>query len=104
MLAVIQSGAKQFLVSVGDKVKVPKLAKKEGDSVKFNVLFFVDEKEKVFLGDKETGKAEVTGTVLSQELGEKVKGIKHKPKKRYLVRYGHRQPYTQVEITSVKMR
>lgn len=104
MLAVIQSGAKQFLVSVGDKIKVPKLAKAAGDTVKFDILFFVDEKEKVFMGDKETGKAEVTGKVVSQELGEKIKGIKHKPKKRYLVRYGHRQPYTQIEITSVKMK
>lgn len=104
MLAVIQSGAKQFLVSVGDKIKVPKLAQEAGDTVKFGVLFFVDEAEKVFLGDKETGKAEVTGKVLSQEAGIKVKGVKHKPKKRYLVHYGHRQPYTQIEITSVKMK
>lgn len=104
MLAVIQSGAKQFLVSAGDKIKIPRIAKEAGETVKFEVLFFADEDEKVFLGDKETGKAEVTGKVLSQELGEKVKGVKHKPKKRYLVHYGHRQPYTQVEITSVKMK
>ena len=49
MLAVIQTGGKQFLVKVGEKIDVPKLDKKEGEKVKFDVLFFADEGEKVFL-------------------------------------------------------
>ncbi len=104
MLAVIQTGGKQFLVGVGEKVKVPKMANAAGDKVKFDVLFVADEEEKVLFGDDEIAKATVEATVLSQEAGPKVKGIKHKPKKRYLVRYGQRQPYTHVEITSIKAK
>jgi large subunit ribosomal protein L21 len=49
-------------------------------------------------------KAVVEGTVVAQDRHKKVSGIKHKAKKRYLVRFGHRQPFTEVEITKISVK
>lgn len=103
MLAIIRTGGKQYKVSLGQKVKIEKLDQVVGDTVKFEVLFAGDEKA-VVIGTPVLEKAVVEGKVLAQERHDKVKGIKHKAKKRYLVRYGHRQAYTEVEITKISVK
>ncbi|MDO8566328.1 MAG: 50S ribosomal protein L21 [Candidatus Moranbacteria bacterium] len=103
MLAIIRTGGKQYKVSKGQKVKIEKLDQSVGDTVKFEVLFAGDEKS-VHIGEPVLEKAIVEGKVLAQERHDKVKGIKHKAKKRYLVRYGHRQAYTEVEITKISVK
>ena len=100
MLAVIRTGGKQYLVSEGTQVKIEKLEAEVGATVEFEVLFAGDEKA-VKVGAPVLEKATVTGTVLAQERHDKVTGIKHKAKKRELTRYGHRQAYTEVEITKI---
>lgn len=100
MLAVIRTGGKQYLVSEGTKVKIEKLEAEVGAEVTFEVLFAGDEKA-VKVGAPVLEKATVTGTVLKQDRHAKVTGIKHKAKKRELTRYGHRQFYTEVEITKI---
>jgi len=100
MLAIIRTGGKQYKVSEGQKVKIEKLEKEVGDTVSFEVLFTGDEKD-VQVGTPVLEKAVVTGKVIAQNRHDKVKGIKHKAKKRYLVRFGHRQTYTEVEITKI---
>lgn len=103
MLAIIRTGGKQYKVSEGKKIKVEKLPQEIGDTVSFEVLFAGDDKE-VYVGTPVLEKAVVEGKVLAQERHDKVTGIKHKPKKRYLVRYGHRQAYTEVEITKISAK
>lgn len=100
MLAVIRTGGKQYLVSEGTKVKIEKLEAEVGATVEFEVLFAGDEKA-VKVGAPVLEKATVAGTVLAQERHDKVTGIKHKAKKRELTRYGHRQAFTEVEITKI---
>jgi len=100
MLAIIRTGGKQYKVSEGQKVKVEKLEKEIGETVSFEVLLVGDEKS-VQVGTPVLEKALVEGKVIAQDRHDKVKGIKHKPKKRYLVRFGHRQAYTEVEITKI---
>ena len=100
MLAIIRTGGKQYKVSVGDKVKIEKLDTEIDGTVKFEVLFVGDETV-AHVGTPVLEKAVVEGKVVAQDRHDKVKGIKHKPKKRYLVRYGHRQAYTEVEITKI---
>jgi large subunit ribosomal protein L21 len=100
MLAIIRTGGKQYKVSVGDKVKIEKLDTEIDGAVKFEVLFVGDETV-AHVGTPVLEKAVVEGKVVAQDRHDKVKGIKHKPKKRYLVRYGHRQAYTEVEITKI---
>jgi large subunit ribosomal protein L21 len=100
MIAIIKTGGKQYKVAVGTKIKVEKLEAEVGSTLTFETLFVGDEKA-VEVGAPVLEKAVVEGTVLDQDRHDKVKGIKHKPKKRYLVRFGHRQPYTEVEITKI---
>ena len=100
MIAIIRTGGKQYKVSQGDKIKVEKLEGEVGSSLHFEVLFTGDDTV-VEVGTPVLDKASVEGKIVAQERHKKVKGIKHKPKKRYLVRFGHRQPYTEVEITKI---
>ena len=101
MLAVIRTGGKQYLVSEGSKVKIEKLEAEIGSPVTFEVLFTGDETV-AQVGTPILEKATVTGTVLRQDRYDKVTGIKHKAKKRELTRFGHRQAFTEVEITTIK--
>lgn len=103
MLAIIRTGGKQYKVSEGQKIKIEKLDQVVGDAVKFEVLFVGDDKE-VHVGAPVLENAVVEGKVLAQDRHDKVTGIKYKPKKRYLVHYGHRQSYTEVEITKVSVK
>lgn len=101
MLAVIRTGGKQYLVSEGNKVKIEKLEAEIGTSVDFEVLFAGDEAA-VQVGAPVLEKAVVSGIVLNQDRFDKVTGIKFKAKKRELTRFGHRQAFTEVEITKIK--
>ncbi len=101
MIAVITTGGKQYKVTEGMKIKVEKLPGAVGDSVTLETLFVGDEKA-VLVGTPILEKNAVTAKIIDHDKHDKVKGIKHKAKKRYLVHFGHRQPYTELEITSIK--
>jgi large subunit ribosomal protein L21 len=103
MLAIIRTGGKQYKVSEGQKLKIEKIEQEVDAQVSFETLFIGDEKE-AYVGTPVLEAARVEGKVLAHGLGDKVKGIKHKPKKRYLVRFGHRQPFTEVEITKISVK
>jgi large subunit ribosomal protein L21 len=102
MIAVIHTGGKQYLVSPGEKIIVEKLEIEVGKSVSFDeVLLFGDDKGKLSLGTPYLEGVKVVGKVLETGLGEKVRVFKYKPKTRYKVKQGHRQPYTEVEIEKI---
>lgn len=103
MLAIIRTGGKQYKVTENQRVKIEKLDQQVGDTVKFETLFVGDEKS-AYIGTPVLEKAMVEGKVLVQDRHNKVTGIKHKPKKRYLVRFGHRQAYTEVQITKIAVK
>jgi len=100
MLAVIKTGGKQYLVKKGDKIKVEKLEGNIGDKISFSEVLFLSDKE-MKVGNPFLKGAVVEGKILKQGKGKKVWGIKHKPKKRYKVKFGHRQNITEVEITKI---
>jgi len=103
MIAVIHTGGKQYLVSPGQKIKIEKLETEVGEKVDFEkVLFFEDEKGNFSLGTPFLKDVKVVGKVLETGLGEKVRVFKYKPKTRYKIKRGHRQPYTEVEIEEIK--
>jgi large subunit ribosomal protein L21 len=101
MLAIIKTGGKQYKIEEGDKVKIEKLPGKVGDKVTFDEVLFVGDDKKVTVGTPVVKTAKVEGKILAQDRHDKVWGIKHKAKKRYKKKYGHRQAYTEVEITKV---
>ena len=101
MLAVIKTGGKQYLVSPGEKIKVEKLNKKEGAEVTFNEVLLMEKNKKIEIGDPQVKGVKVTGKVLKQDKSKKVIIFKYKAKKRYKVKKGHRQPFTEVQIINI---
>ncbi|MEA3295912.1 MAG: 50S ribosomal protein L21 [Patescibacteria group bacterium] len=101
MLAVIKTGGKQYIVSLGDKIKIEKLDIEKGKEVEFSEVLLLEEDGKVELGDPIIKDAKVVGKVLEQGKDKKVIVFKYKAKKRYKVKRGHRQPFTEVEITKI---
>jgi|SRR3989344_5448997 len=102
MQAVIETGSKQYLVSVGDKVTVEKLAAEAGDTLTFdNVLLVVSDDASVSLGKPYVKGAKVTGKVLAQQRGQKLTVFKYRAKSRYRRKTGHRQSETVIEIQSI---
>ncbi|EKE21257.1 MAG: 50S ribosomal protein L21 [uncultured bacterium] len=101
MLAIIKTGGKQYKVKEGDKIKIEKIQGQEGDTAVFSEVLFVGDEKEAKVGTPMLAGVTVEGKVLSQEKDKKVWGIKHKPKKRYKVKFGHRQQITVVEITKI---
>lgn len=98
MKAIIETGGKQFYVSVGDTIYVEKLEGKEGDKVVFDkVLMVGDVVGNPYLNNK------VEGVIVKQGKQKKLTVFRYKPnKKSTRVKKGHRQPYTKVEIKKIK--
>ena len=101
MLAVIKTGGKQYLVSPGEKIKIEKINKKEGSEITFNEVLLLEKGKKIEIGSPLIKGAKVTGKILSHGQGKKVIVFKYKAKKRYKVKKGHRQPFTEVEILKI---
>ncbi len=101
MIAIIKTGGKQYGVEVGKKLRVEKLEGTAGESVAFSEVLLVGDETSVKVGIPFVPKAVVSATILEQGKADKVRGIKHKPKKRYKVKFGHRQPFTEVEVTKI---
>jgi large subunit ribosomal protein L21 len=101
MLAIIKTGGKQYKVAQGDKIKIEKLEGEAGAKITFEEVLFLGDEKDVTLGTPFIKGAKVEATIMEQGRHKKVWGIKHKAKKRYKVKFGHRQTYTEVEITKI---
>jgi large subunit ribosomal protein L21 len=100
MYAVIRTGGKQYRVAQGDRVKVEKLAGDVGGKINFEVLLVAGE------GEPKVGKpivdgAAVEGEIVAQDKHKKVIHFRKK-KEGWTKKRGHRQPYTEVLITTVR--
>ena len=102
MLAVIKTGGKQYLVSPEEKIKIEKIDKKEGEEIIFNQVLLLEKNKKLEIGQPLVKNAKVVAKIILHGKGEKVIVFKFKPKKRYKVKKGHRQPYTEVEIKKIE--
>jgi len=103
MFAVIKTGGKQYKVKEGDKLEIEKLEIENGKPVEFDALLISDDEGKdIKIGDPIVNGAKVKATVIDAGLGKKVSVIKYKPKSRYRRNVGHRQPFTQIQIESIK--
>ena len=101
MYALVETGGKQYRVSIGDKLKVEKLEADEGATISLDRVLMVCDEGKVEVGDPVLEGTAVGATVLAQGRGEKIKVFKFKRRKKYRKTQGHRQSYTQLEITSI---
>jgi large subunit ribosomal protein L21 len=103
MYAIVKTGGKQYKVAVGDIVEVEKLDGAPGAELMFPALLVVD-------GDDVTtdvdalAKVSVSGVVVEQTKGPKIRIHKFKNKTGYHKRQGHRQKLTRVEVTGIKTK
>ena len=101
MYAVIQTGGKQYRVKQGLTLKVEKLDAAEGDSVELDKVLMLANGDDVKIGTPYIDGGKVTATVKAHGRGKKVKIIKFKRRKHHMKRQGHRQAYTELEITGI---
>lgn len=104
MRAVIRTGGKQYLISPGQKVRIEKIDKKEGDKIGFPDVLLLEKEGKIVVGKPIVKGVKVEGKVLAQKKGKKITILKYKPKTRYKVKKGHRQPFTEVEIKTINYK
>ncbi len=102
MYAVIESGGKQYRVSPGDVIRVEKLEAAAGDTVNLDRVLMVGSDEDVRIGNPVLAGASVTATVKSHGRDDKVRVFKFRRRKHYRKTIGHRQHYTEIEITGIK--
>jgi len=102
MYAIVQTGGKQYRVQPGDVIHIEKLAGTRGTAVEFNdVLMIVDESGAVTVGTPQIPNARVSGEIRRQSKARKVIIFKHRRRKGYRKKTGHRQPLTEVKITDI---
>jgi large subunit ribosomal protein L21 len=101
MYAVIATGGKQYRVQEGAVVRVEKLDADQGASVEFNQVLLVGAGSSVTIGAPYVGSAKVVATVETHGKGDKVRIVKFRRRKHYKREKTHRQPYTDVKITSI---
>ena len=102
MYAIIESCGRQYKVAEGDVVFFEKLEAEEGKKVTFDNVVLVSEEGKVQIGNPYVKGVKVEGKVVSHGKHKKIIVFKMKAKKNERKKQGHRQPYTKVEITSIK--
>ncbi len=101
MYAVIRSGGKQYRVSEGDVLRVEKLPAEVGETVQLDDVLMVGQGSDVKVGTPRLEGSSVQAEVLEQDRSRKVEVTKFKRRHGYRRHHGHRQPYTQVKITSI---
>jgi large subunit ribosomal protein L21 len=97
MYAIVKTGGKQYKVAVGDVIDVELL---DGDSVDLQPVLVVDGTT-VLSSSDDLAKVSVTGNLLGEAKGPKIKILKYKNKTGYKRRVGHRQRYSRLEVTGI---
>lgn len=103
MYAIVEIGGRQHRVEPNGIVKVDKLDAATGEAIKLDrVLAVSDDEGKLQVGTPYLDQASVEARVVQQGRDRKVLVVKYKAKKHYLRRTGHRQEFTQLQITGIK--
>lgn len=100
--AIVKTGGKQYKVAVGEKLKIETITPEADGSVVFNDVLLVEEDGKVKVGTPLVAGATVTAKLVKQGRDRKVIVFKYHSKARYKKKKGHRQHFTEVEITGIK--
>ncbi len=102
MLAVIQTGGKQYVVRKDDKILVEKLEQKPGESFEMcEVLLVSDDKGELKVGTPFVENCSVAVTVEAEVKGDKLTTVKYKKRKNYKRTIGHRQKYYMLKVDAI---
>ncbi|MEG0980130.1 MAG: 50S ribosomal protein L21 [Oscillospiraceae bacterium] len=102
MYAIIETGGKQYKVSAGDTIYIEKLDVEENAKITFDKVIAVASDDGIKVGDPYVKGAKVAATAIKNGKGKKIVVFTYKSKKNEKRKKGHRQPYTKVEIASIK--
>ena len=102
MMAVIQTGGKQYIVKEGATLKVEKLEIEAGKTIEFDALLTGEaDGSNVKVGKPTVSGAKVSAKVVEHGRDKKILVVKYKPKVRYRRHVGHRQPFTKIQIEKI---
>ena len=101
MYAVFRTGGKQYRARQGERVRIERLEAAVGDAVAFDQVLLVGEGAQVTVGAPLVSGGKVEAKVVSQGREDKITIIKFRRRKHYKRVMGHRQPFTEVEITAI---
>ena len=101
MYAVIKTGGRQYRVMQGETLRVEKLEAEVGAAITFDQVLMVGEGEGVTVGSPTVSGASVAAKIKSHGRDDKVRIIKFRRRKHHQKQMGHRQHYTEVEITGI---
>ena len=101
--AIIRSGGKQFKVEPGKKYRMPTLEGEAGSTIEFTDVLLGNDGKAVKGADKKLTKAKVTGEIVRHGKGDKIVVFKHKRRKNYARKQGHRQGFTEVKINDINL-
>jgi len=102
MYAVIKTGGKQYKVAAGEKIKVEQIAAEVGQEIVIDQVLAVGNGADLKVGTPLVAGATVKATVVAQGKHDKVHIFKMRRRKHYQKRQGHRQTYTELEISAVQ--
>jgi large subunit ribosomal protein L21 len=103
MYAVIQTGGKQYRVAPGDTIRIERVDGKVGEKVNFGSVLAVHMDDKKILLGADAGKASVTGKIVQQGRARKLTVLKFKKCNQYKIQRGHRQNFTAVQVSDIKL-
>ncbi len=101
MYAVIKTGGKQYKVAAGEKIKVEQIAADVGQEIVIDQVLAVGSGADLTVGAPLVAGASVTATVVAQGKHDKVHIFKMRRRKHYRKSQGHRQTFTELQISAV---
>ena len=101
MYAVVKTGGKQYRVAAGAKLRIEQIPADIGSEVVLDQVLMLAEGDAVRVGTPLVSGASVTATVLAHGRGDKVRIFKLRRRKHYQKRQGHRQNYTEIQVSAI---
>lgn len=101
MYAVIKTGGKQYRIQVGEKLKVEQIDAQNGSELILDQVLMIADGDNVSMGNPLVEGATVSATVLGQGRHDKIRIFKMRRRKHYQKHQGHRQNYTEIQITGI---
>jgi large subunit ribosomal protein L21 len=101
--AIVRTGGKQYRVKPGDTIRVESLAGDTGDTLELTDVLMVSRDGEVTLGSPTVPGAKVVTEIEANGRGKKIAVFKYKAKTRYRRMQGHRQGYTELNVTGISI-
>ena len=102
MYAIVKTGGKQYRVREGSLLNVEKLSAEPGTEIVLNKVLAIGAGEELQIGQPYVATAQVNCEVVEQKRGKKIVIFKHKKRKDYRRKAGHRQDFTKLKVTGIQ--